>query len=164
MGAAFQARSRAKQRCDETEARAMKDKKQAAGPGELPQTSGMNAISGPAGRATLGRHSKAHPMARYGIPRRFGVNDNEKDLINWRRGLFRVWVLISVAWLMGWIIYLIMQGIQGGISTTADMLEVIVLLFGPPVALLVFGVAAGWAFRGFKIENGNGGGAGKPPA
>jgi hypothetical protein len=24
-----------------------------------------------------------------------------------------------------------------------------VLLFGPPVALLVFGLIAGWAFRGF---------------
>ena len=99
-------------------------------------------------------------MARYGIPRRsFGVNDNEQELINWRRGLFRVWVLMSVAWLMGWIIYLIMQGIQGGLTTTADLLEVLVLLFGPPVALLIFGVAAGRAFRGFKIENGNG----KPP-
>lgn len=93
----------------------------------------------------------------YGIRRRaFGVNDNEQTLINWRRGLFRVWVLVSVAWLMGWIIYLIMQRIQGGIQTTADVLEVLVLLFGPPVALLVFGMAAGWAFRGFKVEGGPG--------
>jgi hypothetical protein len=90
----------------------------------------------------------------YGIRRRaFGVNDNEQTLINWRRGLFRVWALLSVAWLMGWIIYLIMQGIQGGLQTTADFLEVLVLLFGPPVALLLFGIAAGWAFRGFKVEN-----------
>jgi hypothetical protein len=90
----------------------------------------------------------------YGIPRRaLGVNDNEQTLINWRRGLFRVWALLSVAWLMGWIIYLIMQGIQGGLQTTADFLEVLVLLFGPPVALLLFGIAAGWAFRGFKVEN-----------
>lgn len=91
----------------------------------------------------------------YGIPRRaFGVNDNEKMLINWRRGLFRVWLLMSAAWLMGWIIYLIMHGIQGGLQTTADVLEIPVLLFGPPVALLLFGVAAGWAFRGFKVEGG----------
>jgi hypothetical protein len=93
-------------------------------------------------------------MARYGIPRRFGVNDNEKELINWRRGLFRVWVLMSVAWLMGWTIFLIMVGIQGGIQTTGDLLEIPVLLFGPPVALLLFGIAAGWAFRGFKVEAG----------
>jgi hypothetical protein len=93
-------------------------------------------------------------MARYGIPRRFGVNDNEKELINWRRGLFRVWVLMSVAWLMGWTIYLIMVGIQGRLQTSGDFLEIPVLLFGPPVALLLFGLAAGWAFRGFRIEAG----------
>ena len=94
-------------------------------------------------------------MARFGIPRRaLGVNDNEQTLINWRRGLFRVWVLLSVAWMMGWIIFLIMHGLQGGIQTTGDFLEIPVLLFGPPVALLLFGVAAGWAFRGFKVDGG----------
>jgi hypothetical protein len=93
-------------------------------------------------------------MARYGIPRRFGVNDNEKELINWRRGLFRVWVLMSVAWLMGWTIFLIMVGIQGRIQTTGDFLEIPVLLFGPPVALLLFGLAARWALYGFKVEAG----------
>jgi hypothetical protein len=91
----------------------------------------------------------------YGIRRRaFGVNDNEPTLINWRRGLFRVWLLLSAAWLMGWSIFLIMHGIQGGLQTTGDFLEIPVLLFGPPIALLLFGVAAGWAFRGFKVENG----------
>ena len=96
----------------------------------------------------------------YGIPRRaFGVNDNEQVLINWRRGLFRVWAVMSIAWLMGWTIYLIMHGLQGRIQTTGDMLEIPVLLFGPPVALLLFGLAAGWAMRGFKAEAGGG----KPP-
>ena len=50
---------------------------------------------------------------------------------------------MSVAWIMGWTIFLIMHGLQGGIQTTGDMLEIPVLLFGPPVALLLFGVAAG---------------------
>ena len=137
------------------------DEKQAAGPAKLPQTSGKHGYLRPGGTRYSLPAAQGIVMARYGIPRRsFGVNDNEQELINWRRGLFRVWVLMSVAWLMGWIIYLIMQGIQGGLQTTADMLEVLVLLFGPPVALLFFGVAAGWAFRGFKIENGN---SGKPP-
>ena len=75
-------------------------------------------------------------------------------LVNWRRGLFRVWLLFSAAWLMGWIIYLIMYGLRGGFRTTGDFLEIPVLLFGPPIALLLFGVATGWAFRGFKTENG----------
>jgi hypothetical protein len=97
----------------------------------------------------------------YGIPRRaFGVNDNEQVLINWRRGLYRVWVVMSIAWLMGWTIFLIMHGIQGNIRTTGDMLEIPVLLFGPPVALLLFGLAAGWAMRGFKAD----GGPAKPPS
>jgi hypothetical protein len=89
----------------------------------------------------------------YGIPRRaFGVNDNEQTLINWRRGLYRVWVVMSIAWMMGWAIFLIMHGLQGGIQTTGDVLEIPVVLFGPPIALLLFGVAAGWAMRGFKVD------------
>ena len=73
--------------------------------------------------------------------------------VNWRRGLFRVWLLFSAAWLMGWIIYLIMHGLQGGFKTTGDFLVIPVLLFGPPIALLLFGFAAGWAARGFKAES-----------
>lgn len=94
-------------------------------------------------------------MSPYGIPRRsFGVKEDDPTLVNWRRGLFRVWLLISAAWMMGWIIYLVMYGIRGGFRTTGDFLELPVLLFGPPIALFLFGVAAGWAFRGFKAENG----------
>jgi hypothetical protein len=89
-------------------------------------------------------------MVRYGLPRR----SEEALLVNWRRGLFRVWLLISAAWMMGWIIYLVMDWLHGGFKTTADFLEIPVLLFGPPIALLLFGVAAGWAFRGFKAGNG----------
>jgi hypothetical protein len=96
-------------------------------------------------------------MANFGIPRR-AVNSNlkseERELVNWRRGLLRVWLLCSAAWLMGWIIYLIMFGLHGGFKTTGDFLEVPVLLFGPPVALLLFGIGAGWTLRGFKPESG----------
>jgi hypothetical protein len=54
---------------------------------------------------------------------------------------------------MGWIIYLIMAGLHGSIQTVGDFLEIPVLLLGPPVALFLFGLAAGWAFRGFKPES-----------
>ena len=40
-----------------------------------------------------------------------------------------------------------------GFKTTGDFLVIPVLLFGPPIALLLFGLAAGWAFRGFRAEN-----------
>ena len=90
-------------------------------------------------------------MAPYGIPRRsFSVKEEEPLPVNWRRGLFRVLLLFSAAWMMGWIIYLVMHGLQGGFKTTGDFLVIPVLLFGPPIALLLFGLAAGWAFRGFK--------------
>jgi hypothetical protein len=93
-------------------------------------------------------------MAPFGIPRRsLSAKDEEILAVNWRRGLFRVWLLFCAAWLMGWIIYLIMQGLQGGFKTTGDFLVIPVLLFGPPIALLIFGLAAGWAVRGFKAVN-----------
>ena len=90
----------------------------------------------------------------FGIPRRAGsAKVEEPTPVNWRRGLFRVWLLFCAAWMMGWIIYLIMFGLHGGFKTTGDFLVIPVLLFGPPIALLLFGLAAGWAFRGFRAEN-----------
>ena len=34
--------------------------------------------------------------------------------VNWRRGLLRVWLLLSAAWIMGWAVYLIIYGIRAG--------------------------------------------------
>jgi len=61
-------------------------------------------------------------------------------------------MLISAAWIMGWLVYLILYGIQGGFRSTADLFPIPVLLIGPPIALLLFGLVAGWAFRGFKPD------------
>ncbi len=92
-------------------------------------------------------------MSFHGMPRRpLDAPGQSKSPINWRRGLFRIWLLISAAWIMAWIIYLLMDGIQGGFRTSGDYLVVPVLLFGPPVALWLTGVAAGWAFRGFAVD------------
>jgi len=89
-------------------------------------------------------------MAPFGVPHRVKVE--EPVPVNWQRGLFRVWLLVSAAWLMGWVIYLAMYGLQVGFKTTGDLLVIPILLFGPPIALLLFGLATGWAFRGFKAE------------
>lgn len=94
-------------------------------------------------------------MQPYSIPRRaFAPVPQAADSIpiNWRRGLFRIWLLVSGAWMMSWIIYLIMFGIQGGFKTVSDYLVLPVLLCGPPVALLIFGLATRWAFRGFVTD------------
>lgn len=94
-------------------------------------------------------------MSLYRGPRRtFSDRKNEPLNVNWRRGLFRVWALVSAAWVMAWAIYLIMYAIRVGLKTAGDFLVIPVMLFGPPVALLAFGVAAGWAFRGFKTDDG----------
>jgi hypothetical protein len=93
-------------------------------------------------------------MQHFGIPR--PTVDGQKDEptpVNWRRGLIRLWLVISAAWMMAWAIFLIMEGIQGEVKTTRDLLVLPVLLFGPPIGVLLFGVATGWAFRGFKIDN-----------
>jgi hypothetical protein len=69
--------------------------------------------------------------------------------MNWKRGLFRIWILISAGWVMGWTIYLLLEGVQGSLSTRRDFIEVPILLFAPPIALWLFGLAAAWAIRGF---------------
>jgi hypothetical protein len=69
--------------------------------------------------------------------------------INWRRGLFRLWVLVSAAWIMGWLIFYAIE-IIGGSWTDRDFLTVPVVLFGPPAAILIMGIATRWAFRGFE--------------
>ena len=93
-------------------------------------------------------------MPNFGIPRRTAADAREDSStpVNWRRGLFRVWLLISAGWIMGWSIYLILEGVQGGFTTTGDMVVVPILLFAPPIALWLFGLAAGWAARGFEPE------------
>jgi hypothetical protein len=92
-------------------------------------------------------------MPLYSVPRRtFAPSAPESKPVNWRRGLFRVWVLISVAWMMSWLIYLILDMLRVGFQAI-DVIVVPILLVGPPVALLIFGLAAGWAFRGFKAPD-----------
>ncbi|HEV3184858.1 MAG TPA: hypothetical protein VGZ49_08245 [Xanthobacteraceae bacterium] len=96
---------------------------------------------------------RAAAMPPYSIPRRpFSSQNQEPIPVNWRRGMIRVWILLSVAWIMGWVIEFIVIGLQGGFKLPGDFLAVPVLLFGPPVALLLFGIAAGWAFRGFRVD------------
>lgn len=92
-------------------------------------------------------------MPLYSIPRRsFAPPVSEPTPINWRRGLFRVWVLMSVAWVMSWLIYLMVDILRNGYHGS-DPITVPILLFGPPIALLIFGMAAGWAFRGFRVAD-----------
>jgi hypothetical protein len=90
-------------------------------------------------------------MPLYSIPRRpLSPPANDPTPINWRRGLFRIWLLVSAAWIMSWVIYLIMHGMEDGFKPS-DVVVIPVLFLGPPIALLIFAIAAGWAFRGFNV-------------
>ena len=93
-------------------------------------------------------------MPNFGLPRRPPREGLKTDLapLNWKRGLFRSWVFLSSGWIMGWVIYFIMDGFQGGISSRGDMAAVPIVLFAPPVALWIFGLAAAWAVRGFESD------------
>jgi hypothetical protein len=91
-------------------------------------------------------------MPPYSIPRRLAAKNEDTTPLNWRRGMIRIWLVLSAAWIMGWIIEFLVYGIQGGFRFASDYLAIPVLLFGPPVALLIFGIAVGWAFRGFARD------------
>jgi hypothetical protein len=41
----------------------------------------------------------------------------EPMLIHWRRGLFRVWLLVSAGWVMGWTIFAAKGGKIGDLSS-----------------------------------------------
>ena len=82
--------------------------------------------------------------------RRFNIQ-HEKPPVNWRRGMFRLWILVSSAWVMGWMIYFAIKFISGEFSGP-HIPVVPVVLFGPPLALLLFGIGARWAMQGFETD------------
>jgi hypothetical protein len=76
----------------------------------------------------------------------------ESAPLDWRRGMFRLWLLVSAAWIMGWAIYLILSAIAQALTSPEDFLAIPIVFFGPPIALLLCGLAATWAVRGFKFR------------
>jgi len=53
---------------------------------------------------------------------------------------------------MGCIVYLILDAMLGGFQNSARLLSRLVLLTGPPVALLLFWLVAEWALRGIRPD------------
>lgn len=86
--------------------------------------------------------------------RRLNLEREKTAPINWRRGMFRLWILASAAWVMGWLLYFLITYISGETSARQLLVAPIVLL-GPPVALLLFGLATQWAFKGFEADEGS---------
>lgn len=74
-------------------------------------------------------------------------------LVNWRRGLIRVWLWASLAWIMGWGLYLVISDLDEGFRT-GSAITIPVVLCAPPAAMLVVGLTAKWALRGFAPSGG----------
>jgi hypothetical protein len=78
------------------------------------------------------------------------LEKEKREPINWQRGMFRLWIVASTAWMMGWLIYLAIEFV-GGEASARDLMAAPVMLLGPPIALLLFAFATRWAFRGFEV-------------
>jgi hypothetical protein len=79
--------------------------------------------------------------------------------MNIRRGLWRLWLVLTVAWLgfaiwttpdLQTCLFRIGSGQWCDHWTTHDYLAAVGVLFGGPVALLVLGCAVFWITSGFK--------------
>lgn len=99
--------------------------------------------------------------------------------INWKRGLFRAWLTFGICWVVfaGWIqvstppafdpsapYYEILP--SGGTGplirppgygpTTHEafrLIQAVLFVVGPPMALLLVGFVISWIIRGFRTEN-----------
>ncbi len=69
-------------------------------------------------------------------------------LVNWHRGLFRLWLLASLAWIMGWALYLVISDLEGGLRKGSS-LAIPIVLCAPPGAMLIVGLTTKWALKGF---------------
>ena len=73
--------------------------------------------------------------------------------INLNRGAFRLWALVSLAWIMGYALYCTISNLHDG-PWEAAAIKIPVALCGPPAALLVLGVGTKWAIKGFAPTEG----------
>lgn len=96
-------------------------------------------------------------MHHFGVPRRgFDANGGlagsktKVAQVQWRRGLLRVWLLASAAWIMGWIVFLILHELESGFRSSGEFTAIPVLLIGPPIALLLFETHGGMGLSRFQ--------------
>ena len=80
--------------------------------------------------------------------------------MNYRRGFFRAWVLLTVLWVVG-VAYVSgpdlypefkLIGPPGTHDPWDSLLRSTAVAFLPPLALLALGAMLGWAFSGFRRQ------------
>jgi hypothetical protein len=80
--------------------------------------------------------------------------------MNWRRGMFRLWLVASVLWigLMSVAGYarIIVPWRNGAdfISISSDIAQFFAVAFGPVLAVLMIGTMVGWVLSGFRRRPG----------
>src|SRR3974377_1254084 len=65
--------------------------------------------------------SRRNSMRNFGIAHQASADEQREPVtLHHRRGLLRVWLLVSIGWILGWAIYLVMDGMQGGLTTRGE--------------------------------------------
>lgn len=83
----------------------------------------------------------------------------------WSRGFFRLWVVASGAWILWAAMYVRTAynetaslhreyHISGAPSPEQWLTDFVLMTFGPPLAVLVFGLSLGWLIGGFRRNEG----------
>lgn len=72
--------------------------------------------------------------------------------LNWRRGLFRVWLFVTIFWVAftGAVAIIAIIGVDDGLGISRVVRDGAALVLLPPLVMLSIGASAFWAVRGFK--------------
>ena len=62
-----------------------------------------------------------------------------------KKGLFRLWIVVSVCWIVAWTI-----GLNSFNAFEHDLIEALSYLLLPPVLLPIFSKSIFWVVKGFK--------------
>jgi hypothetical protein len=66
--------------------------------------------------------------------------------MNWSRGLVRLWIAVSLLWIILSSIY----WLSANVLTFAEP-PLVAIVIGPPIALFVFGFGVWWIVDGFRV-------------
>ena len=86
-------------------------------------------------------------------------NEKDKTIMNWREGLARIWLILSVLWISGTFGFIIYRTQDRGWSIGEainrlmnDLPMVILIWFGPPFLLFVLYKMICWIIAGFHLK------------
>jgi hypothetical protein len=68
-------------------------------------------------------------------------------MANWRVGSVRLWIALSIAWVVGWTIFFI-QLAAFEAPQPLDYLPILGIIIGPPAAVALIG----WVLKGFQAK------------